>query len=67
MKHLTTFAHENKIEVVAEGVETDAEVKMCLGLGADYLQGFGILRPTPNWNQKINVDPVTRAATLLES
>ena len=64
MKHLTVFAHDNDIKVVAEGVETAGEIKMCLSLGADYLQGYAILRPTPNWDGKIKVDSNSKQAFM---
>lgn len=32
-------------EVIAEGIETDAQVRAAIGCGAHFLQGFGIARP----------------------
>ena len=42
---LIDYAHRLGIEVVAEGVETAAEFKTVLELGADYAQGYFLGRP----------------------
>jgi EAL domain-containing protein (putative c-di-GMP-specific phosphodiesterase class I) len=38
--HTVRLAHDLGAEVVAEGIETHAELDICLDLGCDYLQGF---------------------------
>ena len=43
---LITFAHEQNILVLAEGVESEQELRCLLNLGVDLLQGFLLARPT---------------------
>lgn len=38
---------EMKLAVVAEGVETEAQAKILIDMGCDYLQGFYYARPVP--------------------
>lgn len=40
-----SYAHDQKILVIAEGVEYKEEVKELLDLGVDYLQGYYYARP----------------------
>lgn len=42
---LIAFAHDRRMLVLAEGVETMAELSCLLNLGVDMLQGFLIARP----------------------
>lgn len=42
---IITFARENGMKVLAEGVETEAELKMMIRLQVDLIQGFFIGRP----------------------
>ena len=44
---LVTYAKPRSIQVLAEGVETMAELKKVLELGVDLLQGYGCARPAP--------------------
>ena len=46
-KNLINYAHDRGIRVIAEGVETEAELRELVVLGVDYLQGFLIARPEP--------------------
>ncbi|MBR6094790.1 MAG: EAL domain-containing protein [Lachnospiraceae bacterium] len=39
------YANQNNIAVLAEGVETMAELRTVIGLGVDYIQGFYTGRP----------------------
>lgn len=39
------FARLNKIQVLAEGVETSDELRMVIDLGVDYVQGYYTARP----------------------
>jgi len=39
------FARLNKIQVLAEGVETSEELRMVIELGVDYVQGYYTARP----------------------
>jgi EAL domain-containing protein (putative c-di-GMP-specific phosphodiesterase class I) len=41
------LAHALRMDVVAEGVETDAQRDALTAFGCDVLQGFGIARPMP--------------------
>lgn len=46
-RNLISFAHDRRILVVAEGVETEAELQTLIDLGVDYLQGYLVGRPSP--------------------
>lgn len=45
--NLISFAHDRGIRVIAEGVETEAELRELVALGVDYLQGYLLARPAP--------------------
>ena len=47
VREVVQFAHDNNFLVLAEGVETSAELKTCIEIGADLLQGYYIGRPMP--------------------
>ncbi len=42
---IITLAHAIRLEVVAEGLETGAQLSMLVGQGCDIGQGFGLSRP----------------------
>jgi diguanylate cyclase (GGDEF)-like protein len=44
---ITELAHELDLEVVAEGVETEAQLEHLAALGVDQAQGFLFARPLP--------------------
>ena len=44
---IVRLAHALKMEVVAEGVETQEQMTVLTGLGCDILQGYFIARPMP--------------------
>ncbi|MEX0953255.1 MAG: EAL domain-containing protein [Nitriliruptoraceae bacterium] len=44
---LTTFARDTGVTVIAEQVETPAELQMLTGLGVHSAQGYLLTRPTP--------------------
>jgi len=46
VKDIIDFCHQNNILALAEGVETAAELQMCIFLGADLVQGYYTGRPT---------------------
>lgn len=46
MGHIIKLAHTQGIKVVAEGVETIEEFYTCRDLGADYIQGYFVQKPT---------------------
>lgn len=43
---VVSLAHTLGIQVIAEGVETEAEFRVCREIGCDYVQGFWVARPT---------------------
>ena len=43
---IITFAKENNMEVLAEGVETEAELRMVIRLKVDYIQGYYTAKPS---------------------
>ena len=44
-KSLETFDHPRNMQIIAEGVETAAEMRTVIDLGADLLQGYFLARP----------------------
>jgi EAL domain-containing protein (putative c-di-GMP-specific phosphodiesterase class I) len=46
MKAISEAAHQLRIPVVAEGVETAEDLKHCIAIGADFVQGYYLARPT---------------------
>ena len=42
---IVTYAHARGMQVVAEGIETEAELRTVLRLGVDLLQGYFLARP----------------------
>ena len=46
-RNLIGYAHDRGIRVIAEGVETEAELCALHDLGADYVQGYLCARPAP--------------------
>lgn len=57
LKSLLAYAHDREVRVIAEGVETDAELACVIELGADYIQGFAVGKPAPH---PAEVDPEMR-------
>jgi diguanylate cyclase (GGDEF)-like protein/PAS domain S-box-containing protein len=45
VKAIVEMAHSLRLEVIAEGVETEEELRQLRGLGCNYLQGFLFSRP----------------------
>jgi EAL domain-containing protein (putative c-di-GMP-specific phosphodiesterase class I) len=45
MKAISVAAHQLGISVVAEGVETAEDLKHCIAIGADLVQGYFLARP----------------------
>lgn len=50
---IVTFARENGMRVLAEGVETAEELKMVVRLRVDYIQGYYTARPSLDTLQSI--------------
>ena len=53
------YANQNNIAVLAEGVETMAELRTVISLGVDYIQGFYTGRP--ELEPVLEIDPEIRA------
>ena len=47
VKSVTELCREQGTKVIGEGVETEAESKVLVDLGCDYLQGYLIAKPNP--------------------
>ena len=47
VKTIITMAHNLKLKVIAEGVETEEQMKFLYGQGCDEIQGFLLSRPLP--------------------
>lgn len=47
VRHLIAIADELDIELIAEGIETDAEADVLREMGAHYLQGYHFAKPGP--------------------
>jgi diguanylate cyclase (GGDEF)-like protein len=46
---LTGYAQRTGAEIVAEGIETEAELEVIRALGISYGQGYLLARPAPPW------------------
>ncbi len=46
-RNLIGYAHDRGIYVVAEGVETESELRAVIDLDVDYLQGYLLGKPAP--------------------
>jgi len=62
VREIITFSHENGIMVLAEGVETQAELATVIHLGVDLIQGYYTARPSANIIKEI--DPVIKEEIL---
>ena len=54
--NIIEFLHNNGYMALAEGVETLDELEIMIGLGADYIQGFYVAKPSPELLESINED-----------
>ena len=45
VSNIVAYAHQRNMRIIAEGLETPAEVHKVLELGVDYLQGYFLARP----------------------
>lgn len=45
VRNIVQYAHERDMKIIAEGIETGAEMKKILELNADLLQGYYLARP----------------------
>src|SRR5439155_426786 len=61
------FARRTDATIVAEGIETAAELKVLADLEVDYGQGFGLARPGPPWAPIASWVPGTVTRRMLRS
>ena len=47
VSNIVSYAHGRNMQIVAEGMETAAELETVLALGVDLLQGYFLARPAP--------------------
>jgi predicted signal transduction protein with EAL and GGDEF domain len=57
---ITTMAHNLNLKVLAEGVETAAQLEFLSGIACDQVQGYYFLRPTTSveledWARRLNI------------
>ena len=45
VQNIVAFAHPRSMQIIAEGVETAAELRKVIELGADALQGYFLAKP----------------------
>lgn len=45
VSNIVAYAHQRGMRIIAEGLETPAEVRKVLELGVDYLQGYFLAKP----------------------
>ena len=63
VREIVIFAHDNGIQVLAEGVETSEELRAVINLGCDLIQGYYTGRPNPEVLQSIDkkiIDEIIR-------
>jgi len=56
VRSIIEFAHDNGFLVLAEGVETAAELKAVIHMGVDLIQGFYTAKPSPEIIQRVAQD-----------
>ncbi|WEX78302.1 GGDEF domain-containing protein [Sinorhizobium numidicum] len=57
VRHTVNMAHVLGTRVIAEGVETEAELLVCRDIGCDLIQGYFVARPTTHLNELQPVYP----------
>ena len=45
VQNIVAYAHPRSMQIIAEGVETAAELRKVIELGADALQGYFLAKP----------------------
>jgi len=45
VSHIVAYAHARSMQLIAEGIETEAQLRTVIGLGVDLLQGYYLSRP----------------------
>lgn len=56
VRSIIEYAHDNQILALAEGVETSEELRACIGLGADLIQGYYTGKPSKEPLRKLPVN-----------
>ena len=64
VENLIEFLHNNGYLALAEGVETYEELKVMIGLGADYIQGFYVAKPAPEFLEAIDDEIVEQIVRI---
>ncbi len=70
VKDVIEFAHSNSIVALAEGVETNEELRTVIMLGVDLVQGYYLAMPDKDMIQSIDnnvADEIRRYAKLRDS
>ena len=70
VRDVIEFAHDNGIVALAEGVETNEELRTVIMLGVDLLQGYYLAMPDKDMVQSIDstvVDEIRRYSKLRDS
>ena len=70
VRDVIEFAHDNGIVALAEGVETNEELRTVINLGVDLLQGYYLALPDKDMIQSIDsnvVDEIKRYSKLRDS
>jgi EAL domain-containing protein (putative c-di-GMP-specific phosphodiesterase class I) len=71
VKSIMQLAHSLKLEVVAEGVETEEQQRILCQLGCDYMQGYLFSKPVDAeaagevYKDACEADPFSLASALL--
>ena len=45
VSNIVAYAHARSMQLIAEGIETEAQLRTVIGLGVDLLQGYYLSRP----------------------
>jgi diguanylate cyclase (GGDEF)-like protein len=61
VRSLVTYAHTLGIQIVAEGIESEAEFYACRDLGCDFAQGYLLGRPALSLKELAGSNPIAEA------
>ncbi len=56
--NIITYSHSKNTTLVAEGIEEYEDMKQLMHMGVDYIQGFYIAKPSPNFQP---IDPIIKS------
>ncbi len=51
VKSIVSFCRESRISTIAEGIETESELRMVMSLGVDFGQGFYLAKPKKDFEE----------------